>query len=187
MCKSKAAGTSTSELGYHLQTKILTSLSFLRTLPNVIKAPTEQLHHSHVDLVGHYVLRQARDACTVGLLLLVWFNNSTRFQIYRVTRPYSSCPFLCALVQNYTLYWKISRVCCPLYCYECAARVTMPTATNKWYFFRYSLVGASLSEPHTSGTALWKYVCNVLVCLRPYTVNFNCTFKYFPKIERPRP
>ena len=23
-------------------------------------------------------------------------------------------------------------------------------------------------------------------CLRPYTVNFKCTFKYFPKIERPR-
>ena len=29
------------------------------------------------------------------------------------------------------LYWKISRVCCRLYCYECAARVTMPTATNE--------------------------------------------------------
>ena len=23
-------------------------------------------------------------------------------------------------------------------------------------------------------------------CLRPYTVNFKCAFKYFPKIERPR-
>ena len=31
------------------------------------------------------------------------------------------------------LYWKISRVCCRLYCYECAA--AMPTATNEWYFF----------------------------------------------------
>ena len=29
------------------------------------------------------------------------------------------------------LYRKISRVCCRLYCYECAARVTMPTATNE--------------------------------------------------------
>ena len=29
------------------------------------------------------------------------------------------------------LYRKISRVCCFLYCYECAARVTMPTATNE--------------------------------------------------------
>ena len=38
------------------------------------------------------------------------------------------------------LYQKISRVCCRLYCYECAAQVTMPTATNEWYFFQYSLV-----------------------------------------------
>ena len=29
------------------------------------------------------------------------------------------------------LYRKISRVCCRLYCYECAARVTMPMATNE--------------------------------------------------------
>ena len=28
------------------------------------------------------------------------------------------------------LYRKISRVCCRLYCYGCAARVTMPTATR---------------------------------------------------------
>ena len=51
-----------------------------------------------------------------------------------------------------------------------------------------ALVGVSLSEPHTSGTALWKCV-NVrpclLACLQPYTVNFKCTFKYFSKIERP--
>ena len=43
------------------------------------------------------------------------------------------------------------------------------------------LIGVSLSEPHTSVTALWKCVF-VLVCLWPYTVNFKCTFKYFPKI-----
>ena len=36
------------------------------------------------------------------------------------------------------------------------------------------IFGASLSEPHTSGTALGKCVCNVLVCLRPYTINFKC-------------
>ena len=40
------------------------------------------------------------------------------------------------LLYNYNhhstkLYQKISRVCCRLYCYECAARVTMPTATNE--------------------------------------------------------
>ena len=47
------------------------------------------------------------------------------------------------------------------------------------------LLGASLSEPHTSGTALQKYVY-LRACLRPYTINFKCMFKYFPKIERPR-
>ena len=36
-----------------------------------------------------------------------------------------------------------------------------------------NIIGASLSEPHTSGTALRKCVCNVLVCLRPYTVILN--------------
>ena len=41
--------------------------------------------------------------------------------------------------------------------------------------------GASLSEPHISGTALCR-----CVYLRPYTINFKCAFKYFSKIERPR-
>ena len=36
------------------------------------------------------------------------------------------------IVQSYT--GKLSQVCCRLYCYECTARVTMPTATNEWYF-----------------------------------------------------
>ena len=45
------------------------------------------------------------------------------------------------------------------------------------------LIGASLSEPHTSGTALRKCVTYVLACLRPYTVNFKCAFKYFPKLN----
>ena len=39
-----------------------------------------------------------------------------------------------------SLYRKISWVCCRLYCYSCCAQVTMPTATNEWYLFRYSLV-----------------------------------------------
>ena len=33
------------------------------------------------------------------------------------------------------LYQKISRVCCRLYCYECATQVIMPTAINQWYSF----------------------------------------------------
>ena len=59
---------------------------------------------------------------------------------------------------------------------------------SPWYYVctKAILIGASLSEPHTSGTAFWKCVCNVLVCLRPYTVNFKCSFKYFSKTERPR-
>ena len=44
------------------------------------------------------------------------------------------------------------------------------------------VVGVSLSEPHTSGTALQKCVCMYL-CLRPYTINVKCAFKYFPKID----
>jgi len=50
------------------------------------------------------------------------------------------------------LYRKISRVCCR---YECAARGTMPTATNEWYFFWYSSV-------------LWFYQTNFW---------FYCTFR----------
>ena len=60
------------------------------------------------------------------------------------------------------------------------------------------LIGASLSKPHTSRTALQKCVnvrtcllACLLACLRPYIVNFKCTFKYFTfkyftKIECPR-
>ena len=40
-----------------------------------------------------------------------------------------------AIIYNFhhctKLYRKISRVYCRLYCYECAARVTMPMATNE--------------------------------------------------------
>ena len=50
----------------------------------------------------------------------------------------------------------------------------------------HELIRASLSEPHTSGTALRKCVCIILVCLRPYTMNVKCVFKYFSNIERPR-
>ena len=34
------------------------------------------------------------------------------------------------------------------------------------------IIGASLSEPHTSVTAFAEVVC-MYVCLRPYTVNFK--------------
>ena len=37
---------------------------------------------------------------------------------------------------------------------------------------REGVVGASLSEPHTSVTTLRKCVC-IRACLRPYTVNFK--------------
>ena len=48
------------------------------------------------------------------------------------------------------------------------------------------IIGASLSEPHTSGTALRSCVCvSIYACLRPNTVNFKCAFKYFLKVEHP--
>ena len=37
---------------------------------------------------------------------------------------------------------------------------------------RVAIIGASLSEPHTSVTAFAEVVC-MFVCLRPYTVNFK--------------
>ena len=51
------------------------------------------------------------------------------------------------------------------------------------------VIGASLSEPHTSGTSLRRCVCirpTDRPTDRPYTVNFKCAFKYFSKIELPR-
>ena len=39
------------------------------------------------------------------------------------------------IVQIKLCTWKISWVCCCLYCYKCAAQVIMPTATNERYFF----------------------------------------------------
>ena len=48
--------------------------------------------------------------------------------------------YVCYYHHCMKLYQKVSRVCCCLYYYECAAWVTMPTATNEWYFFWYSLV-----------------------------------------------
>ena len=44
------------------------------------------------------------------------------------------------------------------------------------------IVGASLSEPHNSRTALGKCVC-MLVCLQPYTVNFKSALNIFRKFD----
>ena len=49
-------------------------------------------------------------------------------------------------------------------------------------------------EPRASPTLAGLHCADVCVydrptdrpCLRPYTVNFKCAFKYFPKIELPR-
>ena len=45
------------------------------------------------------------------------------------------------------------------------------------------IIGASLSKPHTSVTALRKCVCMYLAMDRPLTVNFMSAFKYFTKID----
>ena len=50
---------------------------------------------------------------------------------------------------------------------------------------RFSIVGTNMGRT-SKKTALRKCVCNVRACLHPYTVNFKCAFKYFPKIKRPR-
>ena len=51
--------------------------------------------------------------------------------------------------------------------------IVVPWASRVYGICTLSVViGASLSEPHTSGTAFRKCV-NVRACLRPYTVNFK--------------
>ena len=74
-CKSRAADTSTSKLGYHLETKSLTSLSAQNLFADFAKCNKKcwpsGLHHSHVELVGCYALHQARDTCAVRLLFLI--------------------------------------------------------------------------------------------------------------------
>ena len=64
-----------------------------------------------------------RAAAQYILLLLVWFNNSDRFQIYRVTRSYSSRLFLCTLATT--------RECSFIMC---------PTTTPWEYYFDYCRV-----------------------------------------------
>ena len=59
---------------------------------------------------------------------------------------FSNIVFLCYSTIQYKyhhstkLYWKMSWICWCQYCYESAAWVTMPAATNEWYYFWYSLV-----------------------------------------------
>ena len=69
------------------------------------------------------------------------------------------------------LYRKISRVCCCLYCYKCAARVTMLTATSDifsgiaWYYG--DTVGPPITDPPTSAKPQYKghWLCHRLKLL----------------------
>ena len=74
-CKSKATGTSTSKLGYHLQTESLTSLSAQNLFADFAKCDKKlqpsRLCRSHVKLVGRYALCQTWGTCSVHLLFLV--------------------------------------------------------------------------------------------------------------------
>ena len=54
------------------------------------------------------------------------FTHKTSFTIV-----FLHMAILCKYHHSTKLYQKISRVCCSLYFYECAARVIMPTATNE--------------------------------------------------------
>ena len=58
-------------------------------------------------------------------------NTTLLLKTLHVAVSYSYNVILYNYHHNTKLYRKISRVCCRLYCYECAARVTMPTATNE--------------------------------------------------------
>ena len=57
------------------------------------------------------------------------------------------------------------------------AKCTMPLTNNitsDWMSNASFGLCISLSEPHTSGTALQDACVCLFVCLRPYTVNFKC-------------
>ena len=60
-----------------------------------------------------------------NLLLLLLSDQITK--CYNVTN-------LCIYKYHHSkkLHRKISQICCHPYCYECAARITMPSATNEW-------------------------------------------------------
>ena len=54
--------------------------TFLLTLPNAIKSANRaDSAVANVELVGHYALRQAWDACAVCLLFLVTFHPVFKF------------------------------------------------------------------------------------------------------------
>ena len=80
--------------------------------------------------------------CVVCVCVCVYKGNKTDFHtchFHQFTRTVLvQNLFSMILLGEYILYhhstklhWKMSRVCCRLYFYECAARVTMPTATNQ--------------------------------------------------------
>ena len=62
--------------------------------------------------------------------------------------------------------------------YSLSSLKVVTLGNQSFYFARTNvpLIGASLSEPHTSVTALRTCVCMsvcLFVCLRPYTENFK--------------
>ena len=53
-------------------------------------------------------------------------------------------------------YTGTSWLCCRLYCYECAAQVTMLTATNKQYFGVVTVISSyHLGQPGFLGESAW--------------------------------
>ena len=77
-----------------------------------------------------------RSKWTTVLLCSVWPCAQTKqlhYYVHKFFWPKETWPYL--VLYNYhhstKLYWKTSRVRCRLYYYECAARVTMSTATNE--------------------------------------------------------
>ena len=96
-------------------------------------------------------------------------------------------------VHKLTKYTAANQLCCGKNQFSCSTSLisrTYPKCKLRqkklWNLDSPTeVIGTSLSELHTSRTALRRCV-RIQPCLRPYTVNFKCAFKYFPKIERPR-
>ena len=57
--------------------------------------------------------------------------------------------------------------------YACLLAARNKASTASKVRVHTEIIGVSLSEPHTSKTALRVCVC-ILVCLWPCTVNFTC-------------
>ena len=57
------------------------------------------------------------------------------------------------------------------------SQISFYTFIKTFGSWAHRCLGRAWASPHTSGTALRKCVCNVLVCLWSYTINYKCALK----------